>query len=42
MDILDVGGFLLVHRPDLEVCCDSHLDILLHINCALQDTQLHS
>lgn len=34
--------FLLVHRPALEVCSDSHLDILVHINFALWVTQLHS
>ncbi len=30
---------LLVHRPDLEVCSDSHLDVLVHIHIALWVTQ---
>lgn len=36
MDRVDVRGFIiLVHRPDLEVCSDSYLDSLFHINCNL-------
>lgn len=31
---------LLVHRPDLEVCSDSHLDVLVHIHFAPWATQL--
>ena len=41
MDIVDVLFFLLVHRPDLQVCSDSHLDILVLMNSALWVTLLH-